>query len=133
MDILSSLFYWILECSIDFVKYILHIGTYWIFEVLNCTFKVGTAFSLSIIERALSILFACLFTILRYIINGLIDLTIDLIIWLVRIGIGIGIPCIRIMLEGLYQAYVMLLDFVLEHEYIFMYEIENDDYDRSYY
>ena len=133
MDILSLLFYRSLECIVDFVKYILHIGTYWIIEILNCTFKVGTAFSLSVIDKALSVLFTCLFTILRHFINGLIDLTIDLIIWLVRIGIGIGIPCIRIMLEGLYQAYVMLLDFVLEHEYIFMYEIENDDYDRSYY
>ena len=133
MDILSLIFYGILEGSIEFVKYILHIGVYWIIEVLNCTFKVGTTFSLNIVDKALSILFAYLFAGLRIIVNGLIDLTIDIISWFVRIGIGIGIPCIRLMLEGLHRVYVITVDFIMEHEYIFKYENENDDYDLTYY
>ena len=133
MDILSLIFYGILEGCIELVKYILHIGVYWVIEVLNCTFKVGTTFSLNIVDKALSILFAYLFAGLRIIINGLIDLTIDIISWFVRIGIGIGIPCIRLMLGGLHRVYVITVDFIMEHEYIFKCENENDDYHLTYY
>ena len=67
--------------------------------------------------------------ILRFFINSLIDLIIDLKSWAVRFTIGIAIPSIKLLIEGLYQAYLILLNIIMDSEYIFEYDLNDAEYD----
>ena len=129
MDILKSVLYGVLEYIVDLLKITLHACTHWFVEILSSTFNAGVTYLLDVLEHSLIIIIACLLKILRFFINNLIDLSTDLVSWAVRFTIGITIPSIKLLLEGLYQAYLILVDIIMNSEYISQYDLIDAEYD----